>query len=171
MLGRPWCRIFSADNSYTYSAIYPGREERDGIDIIPSNDEADSVAGNIFFHTNIIDAHPAIACVCFLLPPCDFYFARQLHRDIDLDLVLLFLVTFLSHDVMTYTILGFWPSSLGLAGFVSPFFNSSGACLLPLRDGQRRCSWLGACPCSRKQYRLSLSLKLLPQSARLAVLS
>lgn len=37
---------------------------------------------------------------------------------------------------MTYTILGFWPSSLGLAGFVSPFFDSSGVHLLPLPDGQ-----------------------------------
>jgi len=122
VLGGPRCRIFFADNSKTYFAIYPGREERDGIDIIPSNDEADSVAGNIFFHTIIIDAHLAIACVCFLPHrPFDFCFTRQ-PRDLRMDLRPLFaLVAFLSHDVMTYTILGFWLPSLGLAGFVSPF--------------------------------------------------
>jgi hypothetical protein len=80
------------------------------------------------------------------------------------DMALLFLDHILisrCHDIYH---LGVLALLTGASGIRFSFFPSSlGACLLSLRDGQRRCPRLGACPCSSKQYRLSLSLKSLPK--------
>jgi hypothetical protein len=57
-------------NPNTYSRYTQReREERDGIDIIPSNDEADSVAGNIFFHIHIPTRTPPLLVFAFYIRP------------------------------------------------------------------------------------------------------
>jgi hypothetical protein len=124
VLGRPRCRIFFADNSKTYFAIYPGRERR-GMESISFRVMTKQTASQaIYSFIPSSSMRTSLLLVFVLLPhrPFDFCLSRHSRRDLRMDLRPLFvLVAFLSHDVMTYTILGFWLPSLGLAGFVSPF--------------------------------------------------
>lgn len=125
------------------------REKRDGIDITPSNDGADSVAGNIFFLYHHHRRAPAFACVCNSFPPHDFYFARQTKSRLWSNFGTSFLGYILisrCHDIYHLGVLALRTGASGIRFSFLPFFRS-----VPPSSSrwtkEMSCPRLGACPC------------------------
>ena len=163
MLGGPRCRIFFADNSKTYFAIYPGRERRgmESISFRVMTRQTASQAIYSFIPPLSSSTRTPPLLVFALSRPFDSCFARQQNRFLDVGSAPLCFGRILisrCHDIYH---LGVLAPLTGASGICFSFFSSAGACLLPFSKGQRG-SMSQACyvPVVKNQYRLSLSFKL-----------